>query len=405
MTSSGVLKQLPLSASELIFGAKGKKEDDDGNEGGRGGAGDLMNFAQGVVGSTKLQKNLEHKDFFWDQLIVYVSSAILALTLLEITVEFFRGGGLYCYVPFELLEDDSSILLNPRYDISRDQALYINSFCQQNLSWSAYFPVFVVVQGILILAPHYLWASLFDGNFTFFFSLVQQLDRLRDSRKGEYNLKNFEIVKKLEREFPPGRKQIYGFYIGKMALQTFVLLISLAINAGVFTDFSSPFPCPSDLNKSSDHWKLPFKVSCVYSSFRLLQVLQVVDYLLVIVALAVACYGLLWCFKRHTTALGYKEIARFAFTSFLSPKHYVHKRFWKSPRFPSICHDLDFLLLCLFRADAGHGVVFKDVQIQKELKQREKRDHELLYMYIIARQARSERGQSKWFHSLQVIAS
>ena len=48
------------------------------------------------------------KDFFWDQFVKYISSAILALTLINVTVEFFRDGGVYCFQP-----SDTASLLSP----------------------------------------------------------------------------------------------------------------------------------------------------------------------------------------------------------------------------------------------------------------------------------------------------
>ena len=36
---------------------------------------------------------------------------------------------------------------------------------------------------------------------------------------------------------------------------------------------------------------------------------------------------------------------------------------WFSPFDPRIKNDLDFLIMHLFRADSGHGKVFKDIQV------------------------------------------
>ena len=43
--------------------------------------------------------SLEPKDFFWDQFLKYISSAILALTVLNVSAEFLRGGGVQCFPP------------------------------------------------------------------------------------------------------------------------------------------------------------------------------------------------------------------------------------------------------------------------------------------------------------------
>ena len=103
--------------------------------------------------------------------------------------------------------------------------------------------------------------------------------------------------------------------------------------------------------------------------------------MLLILAVVIAGCGLFWCFKRHTNALGYKEIALFAFTSCLRPDDYVYEHFVKQPFSPRINNDLDFLLTRLFRADSGHGQVFKDLQVYKELKRLVGMDHELLHAY------------------------
>lgn len=42
---------------------------------------------------------VEPKEFFWDQFITYLSTGILALTVLNVSVEFLRGGGVTCFPP------------------------------------------------------------------------------------------------------------------------------------------------------------------------------------------------------------------------------------------------------------------------------------------------------------------
>ena len=48
---------------------------------------------------------------------------------------------------------------------------------------------------------------------------------------------------------------------------------------------------------------------------------------------------------------------------------------------PRISCDLDFLVMRLFRADSGHGRVFKDIQVAKEIKSLVTQDHVLLHLY------------------------
>ena len=61
-------------------------------------AGTINSFQQEKKEETS-STSLEPKDFFWDQFIKYISSAILALTVLNVSVEFLRGGGVQCFPP------------------------------------------------------------------------------------------------------------------------------------------------------------------------------------------------------------------------------------------------------------------------------------------------------------------
>ena len=362
----GDLGKLPSSAQTAIFKAatsqdksedKGSssKDDSDGN------------------------KTIQLKDFFWDQFLIFLATAIALLTLLDVSVQFLRSsGGIQCYIPSELMANETT----------RDQAAYVNTFCQQYLSLNEYYSVFILIQGVILVAPHYLWTSVFSGRFDFFVDLVRQLDRLRDSNTGEYRPRNFDIVKKLEQEFPEQWKWsgIFTLYISKLGAQLVIILTAIFVNIGVFqrSGFQFTFDCPSNFNASERHiqgWSLPTSLECVYPSFRVVSNIQIVNYLLLICALAITLYGLFWSVKRHSSSLGYKSVARFAFASCLSPNEYLSCSFWKRPFSPRIMNDLDFLLMRLFRADSGHGRVFKDIQVYKELNRLLSKERERLLLY------------------------
>lgn len=333
------------------------------------------------------KENIAPKEFFWDQFIKYLATAIALLTVLDIALQFFQGGNLFCYPPSGYQADTLDAT-------ARDQAAYINTFCLQSLTRSEFYPVFILIEGIVLIAPQYLWLSLFGGQFDFFFAIVRQLDRLRDTDTGEYRQNNFELVKRLEKEFPdrPKRFGILYVYRLKLLLQAAVAALSIVLNGAVFPPdlFDFAFECPMadfDANNAShvpEGWLFPFSVQCVYSSFRVLPKIWFANMLLLFGAMLLALYGLLWTIKRHTNALGSREIAHFAFTSCLPPDEYVFGHFSSKPCIPRMMSDLDFLLLRLFRADSGHGRVFKDILIDKELKRLVNQDHERLHLYIDA---------------------
>lgn len=304
---------------------------------------------------------IDQKEFFWDQFVTYIATIIALLTVLDVTLQFFRGGGLSCRLPSKIPYGNKTV--KP----SRDDVSFVNTFCQRSLSRAEYYPLFVLIQGLILAAPHYLWASLFGGQFDFFFGLVQQLDRLRDSKTGQYRSQNFEIVEKLKKHFLVFQwkfRSIFYFYVVKLFIQLIVIIIAIIINGGVFQEryFAFSFKCPRKFSAASppEGWWLPYQVVCVFTSFRLHRTLQAVNYLLLALAFVAVVYAIIWCFTRHAIALGYEDIALFAFNSCLKPEEYVISRNLFKPR---ICNDLDFLLLRLFQADSGYGNVFKDIQV------------------------------------------
>jgi len=240
-----------------------------------------------------------------------------------------------------------------------------------------------------------VWESLFRGYFDSFFGLVKQLDRLRDPKTGEYADRNINIVNKLEAEFSSNQRRIFIYYILKLVFQLSIALISVALSESVFLDFSTSFSCPHA--EILTDWPLDSNLTCVFSSLRILSVIRYGDYALIAIGVSANIYGLLWCVSRHVTELGYRDVAKFAFTSGLSPESFVPSSPLKCLHrsciervgaifSPGIRNDLDFILMRLFRADAGIGQAFKDIQIHNELKHHLDQDHELLHVFISAQQ-------------------
>ena len=317
---------------------------------------------------------IKPKDFYWDQLVVILVSAILGLTFLDIAVEFFRGSGVQCYTP------TTTVAGNTSEEFTRDQASFVNNYCYQSLPSSEYFPLFILAQGLAIIAPHFLWSSLFGQHFDFFFDLAKDLKRLRDIKTGDYNPNNFEIVKKLEKEYK--KHTIFYLYIFKLVLQLVFAAFSFFFATAYFDDFSPTFDCPR--NNIPSNWPLSSKITCIYTSLRFLEIIRYLDILLVVLVILAVIIGLVWCFLRHTAELGYKDIAYFVVNSCLLAENYVPKNFWIYPFTPRIRNDLDFLLMRLFRTDAGHGQVFKEIQVLKQVDLLTKQDHELLQLFLSA---------------------
>ena len=338
-------------------------------------------FSTGAGGPWR--KRIHQKDFFWDQLLLYLASILVALTVLDVSIEFLRGGGVACYTPY----DDGNF--------TRDRAYFVNTYCTNDLPPTELFPVFILAQALLLSAPHLLWKSLFQGYFDYFFNLAEQLDRLRDSSTGEYDPKNTDIVNKLESEFVTNKNGMFRAYVTKMLLQCFVVFSVIPVSESIFRSFDVSFLCPvlSEGSEFPSDWPLDVRVTCVYPAFKIAAVIRIVDYICAIVAISICLYGITWCFYQHTAELGVSEIAMFSFSSALLPQHFVFPHLFNSSDINfterlrclykhRIRNDLDFLIMMLFRSDAGHGRVFKDIQVQKELKHLFDRDHELLHLFI-----------------------
>ena len=410
-----------VSAEKLVYGDKPSLE---GNL-------DLLE-AKGDGDSGGSESSIKQKEFYWDRILFYLVSAILGLSFLDISVEFFRGSVIQCYTPDNIT--------------NRDQTAYLNNYCYSSLPNTQYYLIFILISALVIIAPHYLWTSYFGAHFDYFFDLVKKLHRLREAKTGQYHTINVEVVKKLEQKFSTSNTLIFRLYKCKLLGQLAITAVVLIVNATYFKDkqFQETFLCPSDTAAvNNTEWPLPEHIICVYNSLKLLSFLHRTAFGLVSAAIVVIIVGLGWCVLRHSTELGAKEIASFCNISCLSPEEFVYpslrlilkgiltcrrdkhlkqrredqpqstqeqvdnpqqdsedddyvedeettkfccpccRGFIQSIRRlfkPRIENDLDFLLMMLFYADSGHGQVFKDIQIYKELKQKGSQDHESLYL-------------------------
>ena len=345
-----------LQTAQEGFGNKAEELDD--SNGGEGGA-------------------VKPREFFWDNIVLFVVSSIIGLAAVDVVTEFLRGGGVSCFSPVGV-------------ELSEAQGEYINSYCAGFLPPGAYIPAFMVIHAVLITIPHYLWLSHYGGNLDYFFQLTSSLKRLRDKESGEYVRENLVIVEQLETTFSTyDQNGMFLWYIVKLIVQLLWTLAGFLFAVWYFfRGFNSNFYCPRDSVNVTEtpFWPFDDQVACVFETLDLLQTIWWAE----IALLALVCLGLIlaliWCLGAHGSELGAKDVALFSFQSGLAPAFYVpplpvprcfksgrralHSFFTSIPWLigPRIKTNLDFLLLKLYRTDSGLGHVFKEVQIQKELK-------------------------------------
>lgn len=337
--------------------------------------------------STELKNS--PKEFFWDRIILFLSSAILGLTALDIVTELLRGGSaVVCFSPGDLNLTDA-------------QGQYVNTFCAQSLPPTQYFPIFVFVHGSLIAVCHHFWKSSHRVQLDYFFTLAEDLSRLPDEETGDYPPKNYTIIKKLESEFYTyGKKGLLQTYRLKLAFQVFLAVASLITTSVVFTEFDVSFYCPRKNVDLDPFWPLNgTQVYCIFSSLRLFYLVHIADILLLTMILVVGLCGLGWTAIRHAAELGYKEVARFLLESGVGAQYFLPKP-WTANlpkdirtegvlvavrlRFLSPCieSDLDLLVMLLYRSDGGLGHAFREGQIYRELQRLVESDLQMLNLHI-----------------------
>ena len=319
------------------------------------------------------------RDFFWDSVALFVLSAIVALTVLDAVTEYIRGSNVECFLP---------------NGIEEKYQTYVNTFCSGNLPFTQYFPVYIVITGILIGVPHYLWLNQYRGNFEFFFSQVGDLDRFIDTETSSHTPKNIQIVKLLTTAFATYKQStIFTTYKLKLILQWLVTAGSIVAAILLFRDsnFQDGFHCPRN-NESDVFWRFEQQVFCIYNTLVLISYLRVAYLCLICLLLLCLSWAIFWCFCTHATELGHQDVASFSYLTGLPTKYYVAKlpvpgwdccnlfrrcilsivttipwfTFHGGPRIHS---NLDFMVMQLFRTDSGLAYTFKDIQTSLALKE------------------------------------
>lgn len=151
----------------------------------------------------------------------------------------------------------------------------MNNYCAKSVPIAEFFPIYILVQGLLLIVSHYIWGAINQSDFDSYFTIADKFDRLRDPNTGEYHTNNFDRVTKLELEYGGTKRTIFTTYILKLFIQLCVCVGSIVFSTELFIDFSFTFKCPKDIFETSipDGWPLNTTVDCVYSSLRVLNLI------------------------------------------------------------------------------------------------------------------------------------
>ena len=338
--------------------------------------------------TTLLGEGNQSKDFFWDQAITLLASGMLALTALEV-LSAIRGQAVQCLTP---------------QNYTTNQGAFINSYCTQFTRRADFFFFVLVIQAILVFGPQFLWSSIYFGKFRYFFALAHTLDRHRDSNTGDFDPKNFVVVRALKETFGSTR-WMYITYLVKLVAQVVVAVAFIITCATVFNEYNPAFDCPSNdsLYLINGSWPLDEQITCVLSSLNLLVAVWWANFVLLGGVVVVSVYGLVWCVVfNHQDELNWDHIASFSLNSGIQTTFYRPKP-WKerclSARY-RICNNLDLLFLRLYRDDTGRARVLREVLIAEKIGREEQR---ILERQIYLRNKGSE-GKREFMHSLNAEA-
>ena len=297
---------------------------------------------------------LEPKPLVCDRIIFSIASIIFALSFSGFVADFLKSNeySLACFSPLE----------------NRAQYTYINSYCHRHLPVVEYFPVALLAHATVLIIPYYFWKVIFSARFELFFSHAAKLETIGEEGNTEkFPLKNYTIVKYLQKEFDSSKKRkILISYIVKAISQITLLVASLVVNITVFRDVNKTitFECHDDVESNT----LFGNVTCAYPKKLYINVLQVIDYLLLVAAMIVLGIGLCRCLLYHPTE---KRIAQFSYESSIDAKYLIYCK--PSTGLLSLCqmkNDLMFLLAWLSETNSGLSRTFKFILIENLIYQK-----------------------------------
>ena len=195
---------------------------------------------------------------------------LMLVLLIFVGVEIFQGSGVQCTVP----------------------ASVETSSCHQNLCYGIF--IFILAHALAIIVPDHVWASFqFKYSRNFFTTYME--NKLNVSRNKASNTCALKIIKII----PP--RLVYSYYL-KLGIQFVVTLFSFIFGV-YFYSFSPSFTCSRGSSLTADDWPLNSTVTCVFSLYNIIPIIQYVDCVLVGLAAISTLIGLVQCFLRHPLEL------------------------------------------------------------------------------------------------------
>ena len=339
-----------------------------------------MNKLWDSAGRKHNENVLLQREFFWDTAIASVVFSLWILVALDFVIESIRGSEVVCSPPYS--------------NITTDEVNYINQYCTSNLPLGVHISTAMLIIGMLVLFPHYLWSYHFNATMKLFFQLVGTLQRNKEDT-GNYLTNDVIMVKGLEESFSAGT--IFYLYILKIGFQLAFVITGFVFAIVFFHgEFEPLFICPNTFN---DLLPIATDVTCVFHPLNLLKALWIADILLLLLGGCFLVMALIWCFSTHPKELGSYNIANFLYHYGIPSKYYVSKAslfhlhcigsmFQLAPSIrriscsePRIRTNLDFLIMKLHYSDGILASVLSEIRTKNVHKQLCEDDRRRLYIH------------------------
>ena len=286
------------------------------------------------------------REFFWDGVVLFATFGIIGLSAVNTVFQFVQDNKLACKVTDSAAASAGA------------STAYIDNYCYGDLPYIQYIPVFNVVIGTLIAAPHFLWLNLAAKKFALFFTLATTLNLVPNPNTGTWNPVNNVIVQRVESVYDRDEYSILIGYFLKLITQMFLSVIGLFVVIVVFAGGSVNFYCPKKFSNSTipDFWPLNHPVECTYGTLQQLMFLRWIDVMFLGVIIIALILGFInGLFPRQSMEY-LRGVAKFRLQSTLPSKY------GSFTLRPMIKTDLDFLMSQLLRGGGDMAYCFLEIQ-------------------------------------------
>ena len=330
---------------------------------------------------TLSESRQQEKELIWDQILLYVSTFGLTLSLIPVVARVLVDRSVACNSP-------------GNFTGTRDQLNYVVVWCSRHVRSLEELPLLILFQSLCLIAPHVTWKAYASAAFEEFFSGSLRVGKLRMKTTGSYDEDTIRLVRHLWDRYTRTHS-VRTSYRVKLFLHFFVCLIFLPIiivlyDGGDLLSARDIF-CPNiggdriqvNVTRGIPTWT----VWCTHASSLSFQCVWIANVCLLLLGFLASVRGLWWLHTSHGKELDYRGQCDFYYHLGIS---YGDDSLFITRKLETKVHnDFNFLLMMLYGLDKGQGEVFRNLIVEFLLQERWKTDYEnyLLFLFKISPQS------------------